>query len=1007
MKIFPIAQSLLRISFNRFTHLPFQASFPTSTQNAFDPIATRLPFRTMATFQTSNKIEKPDLDDRDYKILNLENGLTALLISDSKTDKSAAALDVNVGSFSDYEHLPGLAHFCEHLLFMGTKKYPSENEYSSYLSNHGGHSNAYTAAEDTNYYFEVNHQYLEGALDRFSQFFISPLFDASCKDREIRAVDSENKKNLQSDLWRLYQLEKSLSNPVHPFHKFSTGNLETLEEIPKSQGIDVREELLKFYKDSYSANLMKLAIIGREDLETLEKWVIEKFKDVPNFGVSKPQFESAPYTQNEAKKLIKAKPVMSKNKLALSFIAPDHQKHWEVHTGHYFSHLIGHEGNGSLLAFLKTKSWANGLSAGGYSVSEGCGQFSIDIDLTEEGLKYYEDVLYATFQYLELLRVSLPQKWIYDELKDVSEMNFRFKQKSSPSGTVSKLAKDLQKTFIPDENVISRSVLRSYNPDLISEYGNALNVDNVRVTLISQNVKTDKQEKWYGTEYSVEDLSEELISKLRKPALNGDLHLPNPNDFIPTNFEVEKLEDVEPLKKPALLKSDDKIRAWYKKDDQFWVPKGYIQLLINLPITVATPVNNVLTNLFVDLLDDALIDTSYQAELAGLSFSLHQGKEGLVLEVAGYNEKAPVLLREVLKKLVSFKATEDRFNVFKEKYTRNLKNYGYKVPYSQISSVFANILNENTWEVEEKLSVLENITFEDLSNFTPLIFKQTFVETLIEGNFQPKEAHEIISVIEDNIKAEPLTKTQKVKSRSFWIPDNKAYRYEKDLPDEKNKNTCVQHFIQVGELKDRPLQCITELLAQLIKEPAFDTLRTKEQLGYIVFSGLLESRTTFGIRVIVQSERNSTYLESRIDNFFKQYHTTLKELSEEEFEKNKEALINRKLETLKNLGHENNRFLRAISNGFYDFLHNETETEILKKITKAEMLEFYENKILQNHSKLIINLHSKANEDHETVEGYPTGEVIEDVGELRSLFYLTPSAKPVEELTIENFKPKL
>lgn len=89
--------------------------------------------RTMATFNTSNSIQKPDLDDRSYKTIKLNNGLTALLISDAKTDKSAAALDVNVGAFSDYEHLPGLAHFCEHLLFMGTKKYPSENEYSSFF----------------------------------------------------------------------------------------------------------------------------------------------------------------------------------------------------------------------------------------------------------------------------------------------------------------------------------------------------------------------------------------------------------------------------------------------------------------------------------------------------------------------------------------------------------------------------------------------------------------------------------------------------------------------------------------------------------------------------------------------------------------------------------------------------------------------------------------------------------------------------------------------------------
>jgi hypothetical protein len=72
-----------------------------------------------------------------------------LLISDPTTDKSAAALDVRVGHLSDPAELPGLAHFLEHMLFMGTKKYPDENEYNVFLAQHGGSSNAYTDTEDT------------------------------------------------------------------------------------------------------------------------------------------------------------------------------------------------------------------------------------------------------------------------------------------------------------------------------------------------------------------------------------------------------------------------------------------------------------------------------------------------------------------------------------------------------------------------------------------------------------------------------------------------------------------------------------------------------------------------------------------------------------------------------------------------------------------------------------------------------------------------------------------
>lgn len=71
-----------------------------------------------------------------------------------------------VGSLSDPPNIAGLSHFCEHMLFLGTKKYPKENEYSQFLSEHAGSSNAFTSGEHTNYYFDVSHEHLEGALDR-------------------------------------------------------------------------------------------------------------------------------------------------------------------------------------------------------------------------------------------------------------------------------------------------------------------------------------------------------------------------------------------------------------------------------------------------------------------------------------------------------------------------------------------------------------------------------------------------------------------------------------------------------------------------------------------------------------------------------------------------------------------------------------------------------------------------------------------------------------------------
>ena len=85
---------------------------------------------------------------------------------------------------------------------MGTKKYPDESEYQNYITKNSGDTNAFTSSLNTNYIFQVSNSALYGALDRFAQFFIDPLFDSSCTEREMKAVDSEFNMNLQSDFWR-------------------------------------------------------------------------------------------------------------------------------------------------------------------------------------------------------------------------------------------------------------------------------------------------------------------------------------------------------------------------------------------------------------------------------------------------------------------------------------------------------------------------------------------------------------------------------------------------------------------------------------------------------------------------------------------------------------------------------------------------------------------------------------------------------------------------------------
>jgi insulysin len=155
----------------------------------------------------------------------------------------------------------GIAHLTEHIMFLGTKKFPVENEYDRYLAAAGGHSNAYTDLELTCYYMDCQPSALEGALDRFASCLVEPAVNVASLEKEIQAVDSEHAKNVQNDHWRSMQLSKTamcgkctcdtcsigedVGNGIktqrscHPYAGFGSGNLETL--LPQSIGAVVAD----------------------------------------------------------------------------------------------------------------------------------------------------------------------------------------------------------------------------------------------------------------------------------------------------------------------------------------------------------------------------------------------------------------------------------------------------------------------------------------------------------------------------------------------------------------------------------------------------------------------------------------------------------------------------------------------------------------------------------------------------------------------------------------------
>lgn len=897
-------------------------------------------------------LERPQLDDRSYRIITLPNQLEVLLIHEAGTDKASAALDVNVGSFSDAKDMPGIAHAVEHLLFMGTKKYPEENAYNKFLTTHGGHSNAFTASTSTNYYFELSYPSstpksseaatpddsqiklpeskdespLWGALDRFGQFFISPLFLEDTLDREIKAVDSENKKNLQNDTWRLHQLNKALANPEHPYCHFSTGSWKTLHDDPIARGVKIRDEFIKFHSTNYSANRMKLVVLGRESLDTLEEWVEEIFAEVPNKDLPRRRWDMPVYTKNELLTQVFAKPVLESRSLGLEFVYRDEEAFYESHPSRYLSHLIGHEGPGSILAHIKAKGWANGLGAGGSTLCPGSGLFSINVKLTEEGLKNYKEVAKLIFQYIGMVRDHPPQEWIVDEQMKISEVEFRFKQKSPPSRTVSSLAGIMQKPYERKMLLSGPATIRVFDPDRISEAMSFLRPDNFRMTIVSQDFPGgwDRKEKWYGTEHKVEKIPEDLLSEIQaafeskeRPA---ELHLPHKNEFIPNRLEVEKKEVEQPTKEPKLIRNDDNVRIWWKKDDQFWVPKANVHIYFRTPITYVTARVVLLCTLYRELVNDALVEYSYDADISGLVYDFTNHMSGFSVTVSGYNDKLPVLLDKVLTMVRDIEVKQDRFDIIHERMTRSLRNWDYGQPFHQVGTYSRAFKNEKGYMNEELSKELEGVTAQDVQQFFPQILAQCQIEVLAHGNLYKEEALKITDLVERTLKPRKLPANQVPIRRNLMWPSGCNFIYEKQLKDPANVNHCIEYSLYTGSLLEPNMRAQLMLLGQMTDEPCFNQLRTIEQLGYVVFSGPSFSDTWAGYRILIQSEKDCRYLEGRVENFLTSFHKTLEDMSEEDFAGHKRAIINKRLAKLKNLGQEDNRFWNHIYSDTYDFL---------------------------------------------------------------------------------------
>ncbi|TCD63052.1 hypothetical protein EIP91_006039 [Steccherinum ochraceum] len=903
-------------------------------------------------------LERPDLDLRDYRLFRLDNGLHGILVHDSTADKAAACVSIAVGALNDPDDVPGLAHFCEHMLSKGSEPYPAENDFLSFISSNGGTRNASTGGSHQDYWFSIKPTLLSQALPRLAAFFHSPLFTPTLTAREIHAVDSENKRNLQNDSRRLFQLGKSVSLPGHPWTKFSTGNFATLTEA-------ARKEVEK------GGHVPSEEEEREESLDELTEMVVPLFSRIANRGLDpRPCLQQPAWGPDQMGTIIFAKTVKDFHGFSLGFQIPTQLHNYETRPTYFLSHWIGHEGPGSICTYLKKKGWLVEISAGLTGGRREVQYMRVSGELTREGYLHYEEVILTILDYIKLLRSSVLEVYHYEDSSTMANVSFRFREKSQPHAYVTWLCDQLLEPYPPSSTLNGVSLLRRWDEQLVRDMLALLTPENGRVMIMAKHHDARivgenavwEAEKWYGTAHFVRKLTDEFLEKANRPNENAELHLPRPNPYIPQDLSLDRAEVPEPIKLPSSVRDTDLSTLWFKKDDQYWVPRAHVKVDIRSPLAYTTPRHAVLTRLLTDLLEDDLAEITYDASLAGLHYSVNNHRGGIVVAVSGYNDKLGVLLDTVVDRLKTLVVKADRLEVMKEQLKRELENFYLRQPSVLAEHYMSCAVTPIVWAPEDKLHELTFVDVEDINNHKEELLSRVYIESLITGNIKEERALTILDSVEQRLDPHTLLRTERPRSRSLLLPPGANFVLEKTVADSKELNSSLLYYCQFGDIADTRLRCILRLLVHSIREPAFSQLRTVEQLGYIVSVSFWGATGSMGMGIKIQSLKSPSFLEERVDAFLKQFRDSLAVMTPEDFQSQKDGLIMKLLEREKNLREETSRFWNHIKSGYYDFLEHETDSVTVNDLTLQEVLVAFDRYALpssRTRKKMSVHLKSQ------------------------------------------------
>ncbi|CAI1713559.1 Protease 3 precursor [Serratia grimesii] len=893
----------------------------------------------------AEKINKSDHDPRQYQAIKLANGMTVLLVSDPQAPKSLAALALPVGSLEDPNSQLGLAHYLEHMVLMGSKRYPQPENLSEFLKKHGGSHNASTASYRTAFYLEVENDALAPAVDRMADAIAEPLLDPGNADRERNAVNAELTMARSRDGMRMAQVGAETLNPAHPSARFSGGNLDTLKDKPGSK---LHDELTAFYQRYYSANLMMGVLYSNQPLPELAELAAKTFGRVPDRDATVPPIEVPSVTPEQQGIIIHYVPAQPRKQLKVEFRIDNNSAEFRSKTDTYISYLIGNRSQNTLSDWLQKQGLADAINAGADPmVDRNGGVFSISVSLTDKGLAKRDEVVAAIFNYLKMLRSEGIKQSYFDEISHVLNLDFRYPSITRDMDYIEWLVDTMLR--VPVEHTLDAPYLADrYDAKAIAERLDAMTPQNARIWFVSPNEPHNKMAYFVNAPYQVDKITPQRFEQWQQLGKGISLSLPALNPYIPDDFSLTKPS--HEFKKPEMVVDQPGLRVLYMPSRYFAdEPKADVTVAFRNAKTMDSARNQVLFSLTDYLAGISLDQLSYQASVGGLSFSTSPNN-GLVFNANGFTQRLPQLLTSLIEGYSSFTPTEDQLTQAKSWYLEQLdsaeKGKAFELAIQPVQMISRVPYSERS----ERREVLKTLTLKDVLAYRDSLLADATPELLVVGNMSKQQVDTLASTLKHRLGCTGI---------EWW--------HGEDVEVAKKQLANLQ---RAGSSTDSALAAVyvptgydevtgmaySSLLGQIIQPWFYSQLRTQEQLGYAVFAFPTSVGRQWGIGFLLQSNsKQPAYLYQRYQDFYPKTEKRLREMKEADFEQYKQAMINELKQRPQTLSEEAGRFANDFDRGNFAFDTRHKLIEQIKQLTPTKLADYFHQAVIQPQGLAVLS----------------------------------------------------